>query len=537
VNGVRRILLFFFTYYFSQGVFNGSKTFEQPFLRSRGVSLTDIAAAASVAIVPWSVKVLFALPADAIGLRRPFIFGGLLSAAAGMYAVGALGLAGPAQLPAWFGLVFARNAGMAFSDVACDAMSVDCRLDHMAGTVQAVMSFGRTVGSIIGQASAAPIVRSPRGPAPAACLCSPWGSGGGPATANMSAVPVANCSSAASPAQQQCELRAPPPAALVDYAPVWYMLASVVALGAPAVFFVKEERLSGAGADFEFAALRNLGSRSMLCYLAFCMTSNFANGLVTIPIVELGQRAPLSLDGEAIGNAGTLSTVGDLVGSVAFGLLYDRLPRRLLMGVAAIAAGASYLVFLYLARSERDYLVLRFLSGLTDGAIFVCNCGGIMVLADKRAAASFFAIAVSLMNFATMIGSAVSGRMLDDDKIGLGPTVWAGAVFAACALFAIPGIAPPAASAAPAASRSRCGSDSEVGEAVLLSDTKAVPYTTPAADVTVDNPFARLKDAPPPPASAPAFVGPNPFALAPPAPAPPAGSRAAAVRAAGGGGR
>ena len=50
--------------------------------------------------------------------------------------------------------------------------------------------------------------------------------------------------------------RSAPPAALVDYAPVWYMLASVVALGAPAVFFVKEERLSGAGADFEFAALR-----------------------------------------------------------------------------------------------------------------------------------------------------------------------------------------------------------------------------------------------------------------------------------------
>ena len=261
------------------------------------------------------------------------------------------------------------------------------------------------------------------------------------------------------------------------------------------------------------------------------MTSNLANGLVTIPIVELGQRAPLSLDGEAIGYAGTLNTVGDLVGSVVFGLLYDRLPRRLLMGVAALAAGASYAVFLYLARSERDYLVLRFLSGLTDGAIFVCNCGGIMVLADKRAAASFFAIAVSLMNFASMIGSAVSGRMLDDDKIGLGPTVWAGAVIAACAIFAIPGIVPPAASAALPAPRARSGSDGEVGETVLLSDTKAVPYT-PAADVTVDNPFARLKDAPPP-APAPAFTGPNPFAQAPP----PAGSRAAAVRAASGGGR
>lgn len=50
-NDVKSLLLFFSAYYFSQGIYNAYSSFEQPFLRSYGIGLTDIATSKAVAKV------------------------------------------------------------------------------------------------------------------------------------------------------------------------------------------------------------------------------------------------------------------------------------------------------------------------------------------------------------------------------------------------------------------------------------------------------------------------------------------------------
>jgi len=426
VNPIFKIIAIFTLYYFAQGVFNSSITFEQPFMRSRGVSISDISASRSIATIPWSAKILFALPSDVLGVRRPFILGGLLFAAGGLAAVGAVD---PGQsVPFFISMVFLRNFGLAWSDVACDAMSVDCGLDWMAGTVQAFMSAGRNAGKFLSLSIASAILRVPP-TLPPACLCGPWGILNATSDSFLVA-PISNCShlSASTSAcsatniinknvpatisSQICEL-IPAPVAQANYPLAFYFFSAVLIVLAPLVYLIKEERIAEKE-PFEWGAFKSLKNSSTLSFLLFAFLANCAQAVSEIPANEF-YLGTLCMTAEEFAYSSLLGTVGDLFGAVFFGIVFDKVSRAFLLTVCSLGLGACLIVTPFLTSVTQSY-IQSFFYGLVQGMVFVSNCATVMVVADKRIAASFFAIAVSIMNFAALIGQAIGGPL--SEKFG-----------------------------------------------------------------------------------------------------------------------
>jgi MFS family permease len=430
VNPIYRIIAIFTLYYFAQGIFNASITFEQPYMRSRGVSLSDISASRSIATIPWSSKILFALPSDVLGIRRPFILGGLLFAAGGLAAVGAVD---PGQsVPFFIGMVFLRNFGLAWSDVACDAMSVDCGLDWMAGTIQAFMSAGRNAGKFLGLAVASVILKVPP-TQQAACLCTPWGilNSSTSTTSLFLPAPEANCSHLLSStsssscsintetttqdhslSEQVCSL-IPAPIPQANYPVAFYFFSSVLIVLAPFVYLIKEERIAEAE-PFEWGAFKSLKSSSTLAFLFYAFLGNCAQAVSEVPANEY-TLGVLCMTAEEFSYSSLLGTVGDLVGAVFFGIVFDKLNRTLLLTVCSLGLGACLITTPFLKSITQSY-IQSFFYGLVQGMVFVSNCATVMVVADKRISASFFAIAVSVMNFAALIGQAIGGPL--SEKFG-----------------------------------------------------------------------------------------------------------------------
>ncbi len=360
VNPVPKLLLFFATYYFAQGVYNAFGSFEQPWLRSRGLSLSDISASKSVAIIPWSVKLLFAIPCDMVGRRLPFATAGMIIGASLLITLTAFDPGeSPAAYSGYVGTVFARNFGIAISDVAVDGMSVDSGLEHMSGTVQGVMSAGRVIGTLLGSAIGAPI-------------------------------------------------------AAQSYSGVIIFLGVVILLLVPVTFMVKEEKV-GKSDEFEWAAFRELGRTPVLLFLLYAMIGNLSGSIAGVPSTEWAQTV-VGLSAEDFGYLSVVGSVGDLVGALGMGFLFDRIEKRIGMLLTAVLSCVTSIVALW-CTSREAWFGLAFVSGIASGALFVVDCSMVMRLADKRLGASVFAIAVSLMNFSSMIGNAAAGPLAESTDL------------------------------------------------------------------------------------------------------------------------
>jgi MFS family permease len=450
INSIFRIVALFTLYYFAQGVFNSSITFEQPYMRSRGVAISDVSLSRTIATIPWSIKVIFALPSDVLGVRRPFIFGGLLFAAGGLAAVGAVD---PSNVPFFIAMVFMRNFGLAWSDVACDAMSIDCNLDWMAGTVQAFMSAGRNAGKFLGLSIASSILKVPPTPPPV-CLCGPWREMNVTSQSFLVA-PLANCSnlvtavsssclrdkenSNQSPStiiNQMCEL-IPQAIPQANYPLAFFFFAAILVVVSPLVYFVKEERVAEK-LPFEWGAFKSLKNPSTLAFLFFAFLANCAQAVSEVPANEY-TLGTLCMTAEEFAYSGLLGTVGDLVGAVGFGIVFDIVNRTFLLSLCSLGLAACIFITPFLTSITQSY-IQSFFYGLIQGMVFVSNCATVMVVADKRIAASFFAIAVSVMNFAALIGQAIGGPL--SIKYGIMSPFYVSLTLALMMLFTIPFLLP-----------------------------------------------------------------------------------------------
>ena len=140
-------------------------TFEQPFIASRGGSLQDFAAASSVEDIPWSSKIVYALPLDAgyccsrvlgvsLGLRRPLIFAGQLVATACLALTLAVDPVAPATRALYLLIGFARQLGVACVAISIEGYATDASVSVFAGREAlpgAAFQIGRNLGASIGQ--------------------------------------------------------------------------------------------------------------------------------------------------------------------------------------------------------------------------------------------------------------------------------------------------------------------------------------------------------------------------------------------------
>jgi hypothetical protein len=163
-NSMRFQLAFIGACFLWLGVHNDAfqALLEQPFLASRGATLQDFAAASSVEDIPWSSKLLYALPLDAgfcfsrvcgvnLGLRRPMIFVGQALALTFMAVQAAID---PVTLRTFYQFSgFARMIGVVFVAISIEGYATDASISVFAGRESlpaAALQIGRNLGAAVG---------------------------------------------------------------------------------------------------------------------------------------------------------------------------------------------------------------------------------------------------------------------------------------------------------------------------------------------------------------------------------------------------
>lgn len=359
VNQPWKLYSYFVAYYFAQGIFQSYTAFEQPYLQSFGIDLEHVALAQSLAQLPWVLKIIFAVPSDmfncgGLGFRRPYALVGL---AVGTAFLAVLGSFDAGQYFSLYILVaILRNTGVCISDVATDGFAVDSGMEDQSGLINAAMTVGRMAGLITGSQVA-----------------------GSLATDN-------------------------------GFGAMLYVLSGLVAFVVLVPLILKEERQTGRN-DFEWAAFKQFGHRTVLLFLFSSCASNMALAIAAFPMAKWQQdRFGFSL--EDVGTGSAVASAGLLVGSILNGRLFDRVNKRLAMAVAGAVSSATLLFYL-LAFDKSSVLAARFFAGFAEGALWIVEAGLAMRLADKRTGASFFALAIMAMNLAIMLGNGIAGPLAE----------------------------------------------------------------------------------------------------------------------------
>jgi len=139
--------------YFSQGTILGYFTaLNAIYFLSKGLSMTHVGIFASIALIPFVVKVLMGVLSDKVNLfnlghRKPYIMIGLVVQAVCLFIA-------PFIDPAYYywlfvGMAFILQMGMALYDTCTDGLALDITPKDEQGTIQGVMVGGRAFGVVI----------------------------------------------------------------------------------------------------------------------------------------------------------------------------------------------------------------------------------------------------------------------------------------------------------------------------------------------------------------------------------------------------
>ena len=359
LNQPWKLYSYFVAYYFAQGIFQSYTAFEQPYLQSFGVDLEHVALAQSLAQLPWVLKIIFAIPSDmfncgGLGFRRPYAIVGLAVGAAFLAVLGSFDAGRYFSLYIFVAIL--RNTGVCISDVATDGFAVDSGMEDQSGLINAAMTVGRMCGLITGSQVAGVLATDD------------------------------------------------------GFGVMLYVLSGLIALVVLVPLMLKEERQTGRN-DFEWAAFKQFGHRTVLLFLFSSCASNMALAIAAFPMAKWQQdRFGFSL--EDVGTGSAVASAGLLIGSILNGRLFDRVNKRLAMAVAGAVSSATLLFYL-LAFDKASVLAARFFAGLAEGALWIVEAGLAMRLADKRTGASFFALAIMAMNLAIMLGNGIAGPLAE----------------------------------------------------------------------------------------------------------------------------
>lgn len=381
--------------YYAQGIFQAFAAFEQPLLAAQGFGLEAAGFAQAVGQLPWVGKIVFALPSDAydcggLGYRRPYALGGLLLGAAFLAVLApfaapdadggaALSLAG------YCAIAVVRNLGVCVSDVATDGLAVDCDRSGESGVINSIMTVGRMAGLVIGASVAGAVADAAGFGAMVGVL------------------------------------------ALLAVAVAWLPL------------LLREERVRGSNAatTFSWAAFGRFREPTVMLFLASACAANAGLAMAAFPMA-VWQRSEFGFSLTEVGVGSTVASIGLLCGALANGPLFDRVSKR---GALLVAGAASTVtLFSFLAVTSREgVFAARFFAGVAEGALWIVQAGLTMRLADRRAGASFFALAIMAMNFAIMAGQAIAGSLAQ--RVGVHACFVVGGLLSAMQLLPLPWLA------------------------------------------------------------------------------------------------
>jgi MFS transporter, PAT family, beta-lactamase induction signal transducer AmpG len=346
--------------YFSQGtILSYFTALNGLYFLDHGLSMTDVGIFATIALIPFVIKVFLGILSDRINLlglghRKPYILLGLTVQI--LCLIVAPFIDPGAAYWAFVAMAFLLQMGMALYDTCTDGLALDTATEEEKGTIQGLMVGGRALGVVI--------------------------------TASFVGLLAEH----------------------VSWAAVFWLLAGFTLLPVPLVLGVREsprpiERAFQweAFAAFKQTAVVALAAMGFLFFLIIAGANQLVN-----PYLEARYNIGLS-------TAGFITTVwgiGVVLGGAAGGRLIDRIGDR----QAVIAAlGLSLLSILALAFVISPAMTwpLVALFGLSYGTYQTVYFALAMGHTDPRIAASMYSILMAVVNVAQGVGMGASGLMAD----------------------------------------------------------------------------------------------------------------------------
>lgn len=346
--------------YFSQGtVLSYFTALNALYFLSRGLSMTKVGIFASIAMIPFVIKIFLGMLSDKVNLfglghRKPYILLGLVVQTLCLVVVPFID---PAKYYWGFvALAFILQMGMALYDTCTDGLALDTTPDSEQGLIQSFMVGGRALGVVI--------------------------------TASAVGLLAQN----------------------VSWTAVFWLLAAFTLIPIPMVLKVQEaprpvERKFDwkAFTAFKQTAVIALAGLGFVFFLIIAGANQIVN-----PYLQ--ERFGISLS-----QAGYLTTVwgiGVVLGSAVGGQLIQRVGRK---RATWISVGISVLGILPLAFIPAAWWawLLVGLFGLSYGTYQTIYFALAMGYTDSRIAASMFSILMAVSNVAQGAGMALSGFLAD----------------------------------------------------------------------------------------------------------------------------
>ncbi|MBI9047073.1 MAG: MFS transporter [Anaerolineaceae bacterium] len=346
--------------YFTQGtVFSYFTALNALYFLDNGLSMTDVGIFASIAMIPFVIKVFFGMLSDKVNLfgaghRKPYILLGLFVQAVCLVVVPMINLATGYW---WFvAVAFVLQTGMALYDTCTDGYALDTTLPEDESTIQGFMVGGRAMGVIL--------------------------------TASVVGLLAQH----------------------VSWSAVFWLLAALTLVPIPLVLRLQEaertqERVFNwsAFAAFKDVKVISLGMLGLLFFLIIAGSNQLMS-----PFLEQTFQLELSL----IGYYTTLWGIGVVLGGVTGGWLIRKIGRKngTLTAMAMAFVGVAGLSII---QSPGMAWPLVLIYGIAYGTNQTVYFSLAMGFTDKRIAASMFSILMALTNIGQGIGMAMAGLMAD----------------------------------------------------------------------------------------------------------------------------
>ena len=356
----RSSYLMFGLLYFAQGtVLSYFTALNAIYFLSKGLTMSDVGVFASIALVPFVIKIFLGMLSDKVNLfhmghRKPYIMIGLIIQALCLIAAPFID---PAS--AYWGFValaFVLQMAMALYDTCTDGLALDTIPEEEQGTIQSFMVGGRALGVVI--------------------------------TASIVGLL----------------------AEYVSWLAVFWLLAVFTLLPLPMVLRLREaarpiER------EFDWGAFRAFKHKAVIALAGLGFVIFFiiagANQMVN-PFLQ-------TEFGIALSTAGLITTVwgiGVVLGGVAGGAFINRLGSH---NASRTALLVTFVAVLALALTPNTLLAWPVVAvfGLAYGVCQTLYYALSMNFTDPRIAASMFSILMAVVNVAQGVGMAVGGGLTD----------------------------------------------------------------------------------------------------------------------------
>jgi len=370
--------------YFSQGtILSYFTALNGLYFLSRGLTMTDVGIFASIALIPFIVKIFLGMLSDRVDLfhmghRKPYILIGLIVQVVCLTLVS---LVDPGEAYWTFvALAFVLQMGMALYDTCTDGLALDTTPEEDTGTIQTFMVGGRALGVVVTSSVVGLIAQH------------------------------------------------------ISWSAVFWLLAAFTLLPIPLVLRTREA-IRPVERAFDWSAFSCFKNRVIIALAALGFVFFFiiagANQLVN-PFLETAY-------GIGLAQAGLYTTVwgiGVVLGSVVGGRMIDKISDRNATWVSLGIALAGTLILAVTSGPAMAWISVT-LFGLSYGTYQTVYFALAMAHTEPCIAASMFSILMAVTNVAQGAGMGASGALVD--MVGFR---WTFVVLAALNALAIPLMGP-----------------------------------------------------------------------------------------------